>query len=71
MVITGGKIVKITATNTTTNDVLTFRSKYQCGAYFNKSPAMIYLALHNKNYTKHIVMDQGNWLIEELSEQND
>ena len=69
--LTSGRVVKIKATNTTTNEIVIFKSKWQCGKYLGKSAALVYLALHNKNYTKHIVNDQGVWIIEELSDESD
>jgi hypothetical protein len=69
--ITCGVQVPIVATNLSTNERKMFRSKYQCGQYFNKSPAMIYFALHNMNHVKHIVTDEGKWKIEELTGEGD
>ena len=69
--ITNGKVVKILATNTNTNEQKVFKSKYQCGKYLGKSAAMVFFALHNKNYTKNIVNDEGVWKIEELPQESE
>jgi hypothetical protein len=67
--ITCGKVINILAENTDTGEKRLFRSKYQCGKYFGKSAAMVYLALKKLYGIKHLLSEGIHWEIREPTQE--
>ena len=59
----------IKAINIDTNEDLCFKSKYQCGKYFDISPAMVYLIIEGLNNAKTANTNKGKVKFEYIDEK--
>ena len=60
----------IKAINRNTMEYLCFKSKNQCGKYFNISPALIYLIIEKKNNVKSANTSLGKYYFEYIDEKD-
>ena len=60
----------IKSINIDTKLISCFKSKYQCGLYYNISPALIYLIVENKTLSKTANTNKGKYKFEYVDEKD-